>query len=92
MSKLIEKQIEQAKQLMAENHEKQIHVKVSNGHMYFDRQNALNSVGGKEDELETIILDADEVDTKRASSPSRETMPDIAEKRAKLKADKTPAA
>jgi hypothetical protein len=54
MNSLTEQQVALAKKLMADNNEKKIYVKKENGHMYFDKQNALASVGNDESKLELI--------------------------------------
>ena len=60
MSKLTENQIATAKDLLKKyQNEKQVFVKVENGHMYFDKGNALASVGGDEKKLEVIGRNAD---------------------------------
>jgi hypothetical protein len=70
MSKLTEKQIELAKKLLADNpNETAIYVKTENGHMYFDKQNALHSVAGKEEALEVITAVAKKADPPKSDAP-----------------------
>ena len=80
MSKINEKQIAIAKALLKQHpSEKQIFVKVENGHMYFKREAALISVGGDISKLEGIDANGETFEVKsdeqKNSKPSASNEP-----------------
>lgn len=57
MSKLTNKQIDTAKQILKEHNEKVVYVVIDGAHMYFDKTNAL--AGRKEEEIEAVYASED---------------------------------
>lgn len=95
MSKLTERQIATAKGLLKKYpSEKQVFVKVENGHMYFKKESALISVGGDEKKLEEVTRVDEEAEQRKAvaAQEKADKEKEAAEKAARDKAARDTAA